>query len=77
MCRIIRRYNESHDDKLPNITPHVLRHTYCTELALSGINVKGLQYIMGHSDVHTTLNIYTDTNYKAAKEALEKVTLNK
>ena len=32
------------------ITPHVCRHTYCSNMAKSGMNPKALQYLMGHSD---------------------------
>lgn len=41
------------------VTPHILRHTYITNLILSGANVKVVQYLAGHSKVETTLNIYT------------------
>lgn len=77
MRRIIHVYNDTHEEKLPIITPHILRHTFCTELAMSDINVKSLQYLMGHSDIYTTLNIYTDANYASAKEALEKLAIMK
>ena len=57
--------------KLPQITPHVLRHTFCTNMARNGMAIKNLQYLMGHSDVGTTLNIYTHSLYEdAAKEML-------
>lgn len=42
-----------------HVTPHVLRHTYITELFLSGADVKTVQYLAGHSSVQITLNIYT------------------
>lgn len=42
-----------------DVTPHILRHTYITNLILSGANVKVVQYLAGHSKVETTLNIYT------------------
>ena len=34
-------------------------HTYCSNMAKSGINPKTLQYLMGHSDIGVTLNTYT------------------
>lgn len=42
-----------------HVTPHVLRHTYITELFLSGADIKTVQYLAGHSTVQITLNIYT------------------
>ena len=40
-------------------TPHCLRHTYCTMLYEAGIDVLVAMRLMGHSDVKTTLGIYT------------------
>ncbi len=42
-----------------DVTPHILRHTYITNLILSGANVKVVQYLAGHSKAEITLNIYT------------------
>ena len=72
MKRIVDRYNEAHEDKLPSITPHVLRHTFCTEMANSGIDLKSLQYLMGHSDAGVTLNGSTHASYEAAENAMRK-----
>ena len=44
---------------MPNITPHVCRHTYCSNQAKAGMNPKTLKYLMGHSDIGVTLNTYT------------------
>ena len=40
------------------VEPHILRHTYITELILAGANIKKVQYLAGHSDVKITLKIY-------------------
>lgn len=72
MKRIIDSYNKCPTDKLV-ATPHVLRHTFCTDMARAGIPMKELQYLMGHSDVGTTMNIYTHSSYDAAKNAFDKV----
>ena len=40
-------------------TPHLLRHTYCTLLFAAGVDLKTVQYLMGHKDPETTLRIYT------------------
>lgn len=76
MKRIVDRYNDTHEDKLPSITPHVLRHTFCTEMANSGIDLKSLQYLMGHSDAGVTLNVYTHASYEAAENAMRKAVGN-
>ena len=41
------------------ITPHILRHTYCTLLFAAGADLKTVQTLMGHSDPNTTLRVYT------------------
>ena len=76
MKRIVDRYNDTHEDKLPSITPHVLRHTFCTEMANSGIDLKSLQYLMGHSDVGVTLNVYTHASYERAESAMRNAVGN-
>lgn len=58
---------------LPHITPHVFRHTFCTNYANDGMNIKDLQYLMGHSDASITMNVYTHTNYTHAAEQVEKI----
>ena len=61
------------DHPLPHITPHVMRHTFCTKLANAGMDVKSLQYVMGHSDVGVTLNVYTHANYDRAEEQMTEL----
>ena len=39
--------------------PHQLRHTYATKLFESGLDLKQVQYVMGHADPETTLKVYT------------------
>lgn len=41
------------------VHPHQLRHTYCTRLILGGVDVKRVQYLMGHASARITLEIYT------------------
>ncbi len=42
-----------------DLTPYVLRHTYCTDLQDAGVPINVAKYLMGHSDITTTANIYT------------------
>ena len=44
---MVGRYNDIYRVQMPNITPHVCRHTYCSNMAKSGKNPKTLQYLMG------------------------------
>lgn len=71
---LIKRYNEKAKNKIPRCTPHVFRHTFCTKSIAAGMDVKTVQYLMGHSDASTTLNVYTDAvfdNVVAGIELLE------
>ena len=53
--------------------PHVCRHTYCSNMAKSGMNPKTLQYLMGHSDIAVTLNVYTHVGLEDAEKELQKM----
>lgn len=70
---LVARYNKTHSIMLPNITPHILRHTYCTEMAAKGMNLKALQFLMGHNDASTTLNIYSHSDYELAEKEVKRV----
>lgn len=59
---------------VPYLTrPHVCRHTFCSNMAKSGMNPKTLQYIMGHSDKPVTLNTYTHVNYEDAEKEMKRI----
>ncbi len=59
------RFNEIYKNELPEITPHVCRHTFCSNMATRGMPLLMLKEIMGHSDVTTTANIYTHVGIDA------------
>ena len=70
----LKKYRKLHPDKpLPHITPHVMRHTFCTNMANAGMDVKSLQYLMGHSDATVTMNVYTHASYDHAEESMQKI----
>ena len=70
----MKKYEKMNPDKpLPHITPHVFRHTFCTNMANAGMSIKNLQYLMGHSDVGVTLNIYSHANYSYVEEQMLKI----
>ena len=70
---MVNRYNEIYRIQIPNITPHVCRHTYCSNMAKAGMNPKTLQYLMGHSDISVTMNVYTHVNFDDAEEELRRM----
>lgn len=70
----MKKYKTLYPDKpLPHITPHVFRHTFCTNMANAGMDIKTLQYVMGHSDISMTLSVYTHTRYDRAAEQMAKI----
>ena len=42
-----------------DFVPYFFRHTYCTDLATKGVDIRTAQKLMGHSDIQMTANIYT------------------
>lgn len=70
---MVKRYNDIYRIQIPNITPHVCRHTCCSNMARSGMNPKTLQYLMGHSDIGVTLNTYTHLGLEDATEELTRM----
>ena len=70
---MVKRYNDIYKEQLPNITPHVCRHTYCSNMAKSGMNPKTLQYLMGHSDISVTMNTYTHLGLEDARDEMRKL----
>ena len=73
MQHIREKYNKIYKVQMPDVTPHVCRHTFCSNMANSGMNPKTLQYIMGHSDIGVTLNTYTHIGYEDASWEMKKV----
>ncbi|WP_419959497.1 tyrosine-type recombinase/integrase [Psychrobacillus sp. BM2] len=58
--------------KLATITTHGLRHTHCSLLFEAGASLKEVQVRLGHTDVKTTMDIYTHVTQKAKDEAILK-----
>ena len=57
---------------VPYLTrPHSLRHTFTTRMCEAGVNVKVIQDTLGHKDISTTLNIYTDVTKELRRSEFE------
>ena len=69
----MKKYRRTQQIPLPTITPHVLRHTFCTNMANAGMDLKSLQYLMGHSDAGVTMNVYTHASYDHAEQSMQKI----
>lgn len=57
----------------PTLTPHQLRHGYATVLYEADIDEKTAQSLLGHADIHTTLQIYTDIRTKYLEDQVQKI----
>lgn len=76
--RIIRDCNDGQFTKsdnpqvlLPHFSCHSLRHTFTTRMCEAGVNVKVIQDALGHKDISTTLNIYTDVTKELRRSEFE------
>ncbi|MDY0406502.1 site-specific integrase [Virgibacillus sp. 179-BFC.A HS] len=66
MLYVQEKYN------LKKVTTHGLRHTHCSLLFEAGATLKEVQDRLGHSDIKTTMNIYTHVTKKAQEQAIQK-----
>lgn len=79
--RTIRnRYAVTGGVEMPkSVTAHTMRHTFCTRMAMGGMNPKALQYIMGHADIKMTLDYYAhadeDDAVSEMRRFIEKTTV--
>lgn len=74
LLNIVNRYNSTVGEiELPHISAHNLRHTGCTRMAEVGMDPKVLQYIMGHSNIAVTMEIYNHISPERNRKEMEKM----
>lgn len=73
MQMICQKHNSIYKTELPPISPHVCRHTFCTNMAKKGMYPKMLQYLMGHSELDVTMNVYTHVTAEDAEKEYRRV----
>ena len=56
-----------------NLTPHMLRHTFCTMMYEAGVDIMTAKQQMGHASIETTLQIYTHLSEARQKEEAKKL----
>lgn len=71
--KAVEKYNETAEYKIDKISAHTLRHTGCTRDAEDGMDIKVLQYIMGHSNTQITNNVYNHVNEERAASEVVNV----
>ena len=45
-------------EEMPHISAHILRHTACTRMAETDLDIKVVQYVMGHANISVTMDVY-------------------
>ncbi len=58
---------------IPYFSCHITRHTFCSRLCENETNVKVIQYVMGHKDIQTTLDIYAETSDRKNQEVFKNL----
>lgn len=69
----VEKYNRIYRVQLPKITPHICRHTYCTNMAKRQVSVETLKYLMGHTDISVTSSVYTHLKLEDAQKEMERL----
>lgn len=70
---MVIKYNDIYRIQMPIITLHICRHTCCSNQAKTGMNPKTLQYLMGHSEIGVTLDVYTHLGLEDAAAELHRM----
>lgn len=74
LLNIVNRHNSYKNAiLLPHISAHNLRHTGCTRMSEAGVDPKVLQYIMGHSNISVTMDIYNHTSSERNRKEIDKM----
>lgn len=74
LLNIVNKYNSTVGEiELPHISAHSLRHTGCTRMAEAGVDPKVLQYIMGHSNISVTMNVYNHVSAERNRKEMDKL----
>lgn len=69
--RAFRRQVEAAGLADRDVTPHVIRHSFATHLALQGVHISVIKYLMGHKDIKSTM-IYIHTDQESLQAAMER-----
>lgn len=71
-CRMYRNELVPPFPIAPDLVPYCFRHTFCTDLAKDGVDIRTAQYLMGHSSIDLTARIYTHVDRSMIDKVAEK-----
>ena len=70
LANIVKAVNaQEQEERFPDISAHTMRHTFCTRMAENGMDIKVLQYLMGHANINITMQVY---NHIADSSRIER-----
>ena len=76
VCAYNREAKKNKQKLLPKISSHTLRHTACTRMAERKMDPKVLQYIMGHSSISITMEVYNHiTEMQRVEAEIQRIDL--
>ena len=58
---------------LPKISAHIFRHTFCTRLCENESNLKIIQDVMGHKNIHTTMDTYNEATAEEKHKSFDRI----
>lgn len=73
MMKTLSDMNDVREIQIPNVSPHICRHTALTRLAEAGCDIKVLQYLFGHTDIRTTMRVYNHVDTERIKREMAKL----
>lgn len=70
---LVDRYNKKNGTQFPHITNHIFRHTGCTIMCESGMDINTVAYVMGHTSTKMVTKVYDTVYPERVRQQMDKV----